>query len=146
MDGMQDIFPECEFCEVDGHGNHAPRCPVYLEAKIETLELALKVANQKWREYQDEIVAQRAVRQVLMKSVDDTYYRAQANNARKYIEAIKDHPPESQLELLRSQVVDNACCFVHGANFMAVMLEIKELREKYENPDRNSATEHTRAI
>jgi chromosome segregation ATPase len=28
----------CEFCEIDGQGNHAPRCPVTLEAEIEHLD------------------------------------------------------------------------------------------------------------
>lgn len=27
----------CEFCEIDGYGNHAPRCPVFLEAEIAEL-------------------------------------------------------------------------------------------------------------
>lgn len=25
---------ECEFCEIDGSGNHAPRCPVKLERDL----------------------------------------------------------------------------------------------------------------
>lgn len=30
----------CEFCDLDGMGNHAPRCPVFLEQRIAELEAA----------------------------------------------------------------------------------------------------------
>lgn len=28
----------CEFCDIDGIGNHAPRCPEFLEREIEMLK------------------------------------------------------------------------------------------------------------
>ena len=35
---MSDQPDFCEFCEIDGFGNHAPRCPVFLEGEIERLQ------------------------------------------------------------------------------------------------------------
>lgn len=35
------VIGECEFCEPDGLGNHAPRCPVQLESEIENLRADL---------------------------------------------------------------------------------------------------------
>jgi len=47
---MNDEIPEameCEFCEIDGLGNHAPRCPVQLEKEIANLRAKLADAERK---------------------------------------------------------------------------------------------------
>jgi predicted nuclease with TOPRIM domain len=36
---------QCEFCEIDGQGNHAPRCPVHLESEIERLQTITRDQN-----------------------------------------------------------------------------------------------------